>query len=105
MDMNTYEQIPVDSSTLGPEADYLTENQDVILAFVDDEVISVDLPPHVNLKVVHTEPGLKGDTATNVLKPATVESGATVQVPLFIDEDDMIRIDTRTGEYVERVKD
>mgnify|MGYP006285518173 CR=1 FL=1 len=105
MDMNTYEQIPVDSSTLGPEADYLTENQDVILAFVDDEVISVDLPPHVNLKVVHTEPGLKGDTATNVLKPATLESGATVQVPLFIDEDDMIRIDTRTGEYVERVKD
>jgi len=105
MDMNSYEQIPVDSSALGPEADYLTENQDVMLAFVNEKVISVEIPQHVNLRIIHTEPGLKGDTATNVLKPATLESGATVQVPLFINEGDVIRIDTKTGGYIERVKE
>ena len=105
MDNDTYEQIPVDSELLGKEGEFLTENQNASLAFVDNSVIAVEVPQHVNLRVIHTEPGLKGDTATNVLKPATVESGATVQVPLFINEGDLVRLDTRTGGYIERVKE
>ncbi len=105
MDMQTFDQIPVDMELVGDAFKFLKENQDVTLAFVDNQVIFVELPPHVNLEIVHTEPGLKGDTATNVLKPATVESGAEVQVPLFINEGDFIRVDTRTGQYIERVKD
>jgi elongation factor P len=66
--------------------------------------MTVELPPNVVMKVTYTEPGMKGDTATRTLKPATVETGATVMVPLFVDENEMIRIDTKTGAYVERVK-
>jgi len=77
----------------------------VQLTFVDNNVIGVDLPSHVILKVVHTEPGLRGDTATNVLKPATLETGASINVPLFINEGDVIRVDTRNNSYVERVKE
>lgn len=105
MDMDTYEQIPVDGEIIGEASNYLKENQEVQLAFVDSNVISVELPPHVYLQVTHTEPGLKGDTATNVLKPAVLETGVTIQVPLFVNEGDIIRVDTRTGEYIERVKE
>ena len=105
MDPNTYEQFPVDSEALGNSISYLKENQEAQLAFVDGTIIGVELPPHVYLRVVSTEPGLKGDTATNVLKPAVVETGASIQVPLFINENDLIRIDTRNGSYVERVKE
>lgn len=103
MDLETYEQIPIDIELIGESVIFLTENQEVQIAFVGDNPIAVELPTHLNLLVVQTEPGVRGDTATNVLKPAVVESGATVQVPIFIDEGDIIRIDTRTGEYVERV--
>lgn len=105
MNMENYEQIPVDSELVGDSVKFLKENEEVQLAMVDGEVIDVDLPPHVNMLVTHTEPGLKGDTATNVMKPAEVETGATVQVPLFINENDVVRIDSRTGEYIERVKE
>ena len=105
MNMSDYEQIPVDSELVGDSVKYLKENEEVQLAMVDGEVIAVDLPPHVNLLVTHTEPGLKGDTATNVMKPAQVETGATIQVPLFINENDVVRVDSRTGEYIERVKE
>lgn len=105
MNMETYDQIPVEADLVGDAVQFLKENQDVKLAFVNDEVISAELPLHVNLVISHTEPGLRGDTATNVLKPATVETGANVQVPLFINEGDLIRVDTRTGNYVERVKE
>lgn len=104
MEPETYEQIPANGEMLGNSINFLKENQEVQLSFVDGNVIAVELPPHVILQITFTEPGLKGDTATNVLKPATVETGASVNVPLFINEGDMIRIDTRTGDYVERVK-
>ncbi len=104
MEPDTYEQIAADAELLGNSINFLKENQVVQLAFVNEAVISAELPSHVNLQITFTEPGLKGDTATNVLKPATVETGASVNVPLFINEGDMIRVDTRTGAYMERVK-
>ncbi len=103
MNMDTYEQIPVDDVIVGNSVDYMKENQDVQLAFVDEEVISIELPSAVNLKIIQTDPGLRGDTATNVLKPATVETGATIQVPLFINESDTVRVDSTSGNYIERV--
>jgi elongation factor P len=105
MDVANYDQIPVDSTVVGNAARFLKENQDVQLTFSETSVISVDLPPHVQLRVMQTEPGVRGDTATNVLKPATVETGTTIQVPIFVNEGDLLRIDTRSGEYVERVKE
>ncbi len=105
MDMETFEQIPLDVELVGNALEYLTENQEVQLAFVDNKPIGVELPPHINLRVVKTEPGVRGDTATNVLKPAVLESGVTIQVPIFINEGDLVRVDTRTGEYIERVKE
>ncbi|MCX7879046.1 MAG: elongation factor P [Ignavibacteria bacterium] len=105
MDTDTYEQIPIELQLVGDALDFLIENQEVQIAFVNGQPIGVELPAHVNLRVVHTEPGVRGDTATNVMKPAVLESGATIQVPLFINEGDLIRVDTRTHEYVERVKE
>ena len=103
--MDSYEQITVDGEMIGDSVNFLKENQDVQLAMVDGSVIAAELPPHVNLRINHTEPGLKGDTATNVLKPAVVETGATIQVPIFVNEGDVVRIDARTGAYIERVKE
>ncbi len=105
MDVETYEQIPVSKELVGDQIKFLKENQVVDLAFDGEEVIAVELPPHVNLRVVKTEPGVRGDTVTNVQKPATLETGATIQVPIFINEGDVVRVDTRTGEYIERVKE
>ncbi|MBM2815100.1 MAG: efp [Ignavibacteria bacterium] len=105
MDPNTYEQIPVDGELFGDTIQFLRENDDVQLAFNDTTLLAAELPPHVNLRITHTEPGVRGDTATNVLKPATLETGAIVQVPLFINEGDLIRVDTRNSAYVERVKE
>jgi elongation factor P len=105
MDVENYEQIPVEASLLGNGINFMKENQDVQLAFVGTDVIAIDLPPHVQLRVTFTEPGVKGDTATNVLKPATVETGATINVPIFVNEGDLLRVDTRTGDYIERVKE
>lgn len=104
MEPDTYDQIAADAELLGNSINFLKENQVVQLSFVNEAVISAELPSHVNLQITFTEPGLKGDTATNVLKPATVETGANINVPLFINEGDMVRIDTRSGAYVERVK-
>ena len=105
MNNENYEQIPVDAELIGNSINFMKENQEAMLLFEGDTVLSVELPPHVNLRVAHTEPGLKGDTATNVLKPATLETGAEVQVPLFINEGDIIRVDSKNGSYVERVKE
>lgn len=105
MDVENYEQIPVDSELVGNAINFMKENQEVQLAFVGTDVISMDLPPHVQLRVTFTEPGVKGDTATNVLKPATVETGATINVPIFVNEGDLLRVDTRSGDYIERVKE
>ncbi len=105
MNPSTYDQIPVDSEIIGDAINFMKENQDVQLAFVDTTVIAAELPSHVQLRVEHTDPGLKGDTATNVLKPAVMETGANINVPLFINEGDLIRVDSRNGAYIERVKE
>jgi elongation factor P len=105
MNMENYEQIPVEADLVGDSVNYLKENQDVQIIFEGVNILGVDLPSHVNLRIVTTDPGYKGDTATNVLKPAVVETGATVQVPLFINEGDLVRVDSKNGAYVERVKE
>jgi elongation factor P len=102
MDTNTYEQIPLNHDIVEDAVKFLKENDNTIMRFYKGEAFSVEPPNFVELEVTHTEPGVKGDTATNTLKPATVETGATVMVPLFINTGDRIRIDTRSGEYMER---
>ena len=102
MDLETYEQEHVPNDFIEDQLKYLKEGEEVNVNFYEDQIISVELPTFVVLKVTHTEPGVKGDTATAAYKPATVETGAQVQVPLFINEGDKIKIDTRTGEYIER---
>lgn len=104
MNPDDYEQFPVEPALLGDQINFLKENDNVALSFEGTTCLSAELPPTVTLVITHTEPGLKGDTATNVTKPATLETGATVRVPLFINEGDMIKVDTRTGSYQERVK-
>jgi elongation factor P len=105
MDTETYEQIPVEERLLGGAERFLVEGQTVNLVFHEGQVVMVELPPHVNLRVVQTEPAVRGNTVTTAMKPAILETGATIQVPLFVDEGDIVRVDTRTGEYVERVKE
>jgi len=105
MNPEDFEQVPVDPEILGNQINFLKENEMVEVAFEDTTCLSAELPPSVNLRITHTEPGLRGDTATNVTKPATVETGATVMVPIFINEGDVIRVDTRSGSYMERVKE
>ena len=102
MDPETYEQIPINADTLGDNFKFVTENMVCKIASYKGQVFAVEPPNFVELKVVETEPGVKGDTATNTLKPAKLETGAEIRVPLFINEGDMIRIDTRTGLYMER---
>ena len=105
MDNETFEQINVITKSIGNKKNFLTAGAIVDLLFDEDEVLDVRLPSHVILEVLNTEPGFKGNTATGANKPATLETGYMLNVPLFIDEGDKLRIDTRTGEYVERSKD
>ena len=105
MDNETFEQINVITKSIGNKKNFLIAGDLVDLLFDEDEVLDVRLPSHVILEVLNTEPGFKGNTATGANKPATVETGYELNVPLFIDEGDKLRIDTRTGEYVERSKD
>lgn len=104
MDNKTYEQISIPEKVLGDSViKFLKENLNVKVQFQKDDPIRVELPIFVELKIVKTDPGIRGDTASGGSKPAKIETGATVQVPLFVDEGSVIRIDTRTGGYVERV--
>lgn len=103
MDPETYEQTPLNAEQLGDALRFLLENMTVKVLSYKGNVFAVEPPTTVELKVIKTEPGVKGNTATNVTKPATVESGATITVPMFVNEGDVIRIDTRTGEYTARV--
>ena len=105
MDNETFEQINVITKSIGNKKNFLTAGAVVDLLFDEDEVLDVRLPSHVILEVLNTEPGFKGNTATGANKPATLETGYVLNVPLFIDEGDKLKIDTRTGEYVERSKD
>ena len=106
MDNETYEQIAV-AESLVDAPQFLKEDQEVsvLINTETESPMSVELPDKVVFKVTYSEPGLKGDTATRTLKPAKIETGATVNVPLFVNEGDVIRINTKTGEYVERVKE
>lgn len=103
MDNTTYEQISLLEEQLGERKDFLKENITITVLFYNGKPMGIELPTFVELTVVSTEPGLRGDTAAGGSKPAKLETGAVVQVPLFIDESDIVRIDTRTGEYVKRI--
>ena len=105
MDNDTYDQLTVANDSVGDVQNFLTSGLNVDLLFDGNEVLDIRLPSHVVLEVTETEPGFKGNTATGATKPATVETGYTLNVPLFINEEDKLRIDTRTGDYVERSKD
>jgi len=105
MDNETFDQTNVAITSVGDGVNFLTAGLNVDLLFDGEEVLDVRLPSHVILEVTETEPGFKGNTATGASKPATLETGYILNVPLFIDENDKLRIDTRTGEYVERSKD
>jgi elongation factor P len=104
MDSETYEQSFLTQEQLGDARNYLQENVTVAVLFHNDKPIGVEVPIFVELKVASTEPGIKGDTAAGATKPATLETGMTVLVPLFVNEGDVLKIDTRTGKYIERVK-
>ena len=104
MDLETYEQMPLNSEKLGDSFRFVRENTAVKILSYKGNVFGVEPPNFMELQITETDPGFRGDTATNVLKPATLETGAVVKVPLFINTGDFIRIDTRTGEYLERAK-
>lgn len=104
MNTTTYDQFMIPKDQIGDGAGFMTEGMPVDVLSYQGQPITVSLPIKVELKVTYTEPGFKGNTASNTLKPATLETGASVQVPLFINADDIIRVDTRTGTYLERVK-
>ncbi len=102
MDLETYEQVPISRDILGDSFAFVKEEMEVKVLSYKGKVFGVEPPYFVELQVTKTDPGFKGNTATNTTKPAVLETGAEIRVPLFIDEGDMIRIDTRTGEYMER---
>jgi elongation factor P len=103
MDQETFENVTIGRDLIGDPADFLKDGMVVDVQFHEGTPIGVDLPPHVELRIVETDPGFKGDTATNTTKPARLETGAVVQVPLFVNSDDVIRIDTRDRRYIGRV--
>ncbi len=104
MDNDTFEQIAMTAEQLGEAVDFLVDNLEVTIAFNGADPLEVRVPAHLNIKVTQTDPGLRGDTATGGSKPATLETGVTVQVPLFVEQGETIRIDTRERRYIERVK-
>ncbi|RKX61189.1 MAG: elongation factor P [Thermodesulfobacteriota bacterium] len=103
MDLEDYDQIYVSKDEIGDSAKFLKENLNVCILYYKGKVIGIELPNIVELKVIETEPGVKGDTVGTATKPAKLETGLVIQVPLFINEGDIIKVDTRTGKYVERV--
>jgi len=104
MDPTSFEQIEIPLEVLGNQISYIREGENVSVFFWENKALSVELPPKVTLKVVETDPGVKGNSASNIYKSAVLENGLKTKVPLFIDQGENIRIDTRTGEYIERAK-
>jgi len=102
MDTETYEQMPINRDAIGDALKFVKENMIVKILSHKGNVFGIEPPTFVELQIIETDPGFKGDTATNATKPATLETGAVVKVPLFVNQGDMVRIDTRTGEYMER---
>ncbi|MDD5596011.1 MAG: elongation factor P [Candidatus Omnitrophica bacterium] len=103
MDQDNYEEISIAKGAIGDKIKFLKDNLDVQAYFFKNDPLNVNLPNFIEFEIIDTEPGIKGDTAKSGTKPAKIETGATVQVPLFINQGDRIKLDTRTGEYVERV--
>ena len=103
MNNETYDQIAIDNQTVGDALKFVKENETVKICSYNGNVFAIEAPLFVELDIIDTEPGFKGDTAQGATKPATVETGAVVYVPLFVDQGDKIKIDTRTGEYLSRV--
>lgn len=104
MDLNTYEQITISADVVGDAVKFLQENLEVVGVCYRGEILQIKLPTFIEAEITQTEPGLKGDSSRAGNKPATIDTGATIQVPLFINTGERIKVDTRTGEYVERVK-
>ncbi|NIA22456.1 MAG: elongation factor P, partial [Anaerolineaceae bacterium] len=104
MDMNTYEQVPIDNDILGEAMQYLKPETPVQVRTYQGKVVTIDLPSAVELKITETPPAIKGATATNQYKKATLETGLVITIPPFIDTGEVVRVDTRSGEYLERVK-
>lgn len=104
MDTETYEQFPISHDVVGDLEQFMKEQQEVDVQLHEGEPIGIELPTSVEFEVTYTEPGIKGDTVSSTTKPATIETGAVINVPLFIDNGDTIRVDTRNGNYLERVK-
>ena len=102
MDAQTYDQMPIEETVLGEGKQWLVENQPVFVAMYEGKPISVELPAAVELAIKHTDPGVKGDRVSGATKPATLETGVTIQVPLFVGPGDRVKVDTRTGEYLTR---
>ena len=103
MDLNTYEQVSVTPEVIGDYVNYLKENMEVDAIYLESELIGIDMPVIIEMTITESEPGIKGDSVSNMTKMAKVETGMDIRVPLFIKEGDRIKVDTRTGEYVERV--
>ncbi|MBL7931232.1 MAG: elongation factor P [Bacteroidia bacterium] len=104
MDTTTFEQVHIPMLMFGDSGRFLKEGMDVKVSFEGEEAILAEAPTFTEAQITYTEPGLKGDTATNTLKPATIDTGTEIRVPLFVNEGDWVKIDTRTGDYVERIK-
>jgi len=104
MDNETYDQIEFPKSKLGTQAQFLVDNMMVLGVYVDEKLTSIQLPANIVVEVTASEPGVKGDSVSNMNKKATVSTGLEISVPLFVKEGDFVRVDTRTGQYVERVK-
>jgi len=105
MNTETYDQVPLSDDIFKEASKYIKENEVIKVLFHGKEAVDIEIPPHVNLVITDTEPGMKGDTVTGATKTAVLETGLSIQVPLFLNEGDKVRIDTRTGAYVERVKE
>jgi len=103
MDTESYEQMTVAPAALGEAADYLVENATAILSMYQGEIVSVEIPASVELKIVDTEPGVQGDRVSGARKPATLETGKVIQVPLFVNVGERVKVDTRSGDYITRV--
>ena len=103
MDQETYDQLPIPPDVIGDQADFMLEEMIIEVLFWKGNPVNIELPNYIEAKVVKSDPGIKGDTSSGASKPATLDCGATINVPLFIKEGDVLRVDTRTGEYSERV--
>lgn len=104
MDTTTYEQVSMNEKQLGDSIDYLKENMEIKVLYHKEQPINIELPMFVELAIAKTDPGVRGDTASGGSKPATLESGAVIKIPLYLNEGDVIKVDTRTGTFIERVK-